>query len=171
MKISQLYGKIAKENGSKKSGYVIRVFTSEGKISALLCVDENEREFYLYTKDICVKGGCVLTDGSERTEKGNALLMGAPCYTPSGSFLGILREVNCKGVEILTARIGNKNYGAENLAFGDAVIVAFDEPTLKSDVIKDGEVIFKEGEPVNKNLMARAIKMGEYVQTNLKALN
>lgn len=170
MKLSEIYGMrvVAADGGGR--GYIVKVYANGEKITGFLCADEQENEFYVPSSSARFSNGALNFTYGEKAKPSDApLSLGKNCYNVYGDFIGVLKDINCRGTKLVSARIGAKNYAAENIIFGDAVIV-MTGAALKADVIKNGNVIFKRGERADKKLLDRAISLGEYVQTNLKTI-
>ena len=171
MKISQLFGKRV-ESADGKKGYIIRVNCIEKHIKSFTCADGDEREFDIPVKNI-VSGGNTFTysheekgDGTERS-----ISLGKPVYDCEGNFLGNLSEIVAEKYEMVSFIVGNKKFSAGDIVCGDAVIVKNSVRFLKSDVKKNGKIIFRRGTPLTDEIIKKAQFAGEYVQTNLKTIN
>ncbi len=170
MKITDILGKICESTTGKK-GYVIGVTESDKKLDCLICADGNEREFIVDMKDVIRVRDSVLFAGSAQREKSGApVRLGKPVFDGDGAYLGRLTDFTVKKGVITFAHAGRKKFPAENIVCGDAVIVKYGSGVLKSDVKKDGRVIIRRGTPVTRDVLDRAQKEGEYVQTKLKSL-
>lgn len=176
MKISRLYGK--KIIGEGAEGYVVSVETASGGKARLMCADKNEREFYLDLQRVkkadehavYVGAGDVLGNAIENDgERFSPLRLGRAAFDQRGNYLGKLAEATARGGKIARVKIGLKNYAAEEVIFGDVIIVR-GLKKLKADVCKNGAVLFKKGTPVTRETLERAADAGEYVQTTLKSL-
>ncbi len=170
MKISQLFGKRA-EGGAGRSGYVISVNTSGGKITGLTCADEDEQEFYIPVKNIkSIKNTVCFTHGGERAADEGNFNLGKPVFDSEGRYIGRLTDVTAEKYLITVMHVGNKKFSADDVVCGDAVLVKSSVRFLKSDVKKNGRVIFRRGTPLTAEIIAKAQLAGEYVQTNLKTI-
>lgn len=171
MKLSEIYGMSVSSADDGADGYVIKIYTDGKKIIGLLCADERENEFYVQTENARFAENKIIFADAQKTKPQNTpLALGRKCYNASGEFVGILKDINCRGFNLKSAKIGAKNYAAENLIFGDVIIINLSCDVLKTDVVKGGSVLFKSGEKADKKMIARAISLGEYVQTNLKKI-
>ncbi len=171
MKLSEIYGKRACSADGTKKGYVIKIYTDGKKITGLTCADERENEFYLPSESVQFTDKKIIFTRTERAKPDSlAISLGRRCYNARGEYVGVLRDITCRGTALLSAKIGNRNCPVESLILGDIIILKQSAAPLKSDVKKDGKVIFKSGEETDKKLLSRAISLGEYVQTNLKTI-
>lgn len=168
MKVSEFFGKRVLST-SGKEGYVISVNAS-GKNLYLLCADDSEREFAVDVKSVKSVGTkIVYEDGESQIISSVPLRLGRAGYDEDGRFLGVLEDFTLTGGQIKSAKIGKKTYPAEALILGDVVIVKKIR-RLKSDVKKDGNILFKKGTCVTAELLQSAALSGEYVQTTLKTI-
>lgn len=170
MKLSNFLGTKVISTDKKKSGYVIAVNVLGDRIEYFLCADENEKEFTVDIKSvISFKEEIIFCDRATVFSKCKKIKLGKPSYSQEGKFLGYLTDFETDGTRISCAYIGKKRYSLEDIRDGDAVI-ATQKQKLKSDVLKDGEVLFKRGEILSAELLALAKLNGEYIQTNLKSI-
>lgn len=169
MNVSLLYGKKVLSTEGRK-GYVISVNAAKGKIECLTCADEDENEFYIDMKNVLKIGDAILFEDRDKAIKtAKPIRLGRASYDDAGIYLGNLEDVSCSGKRILRVKIGKKNYNPNELVYGD-VVIAKRTKRLKCDVIKDGTVIIKKGTPVTGEVLAKAEKEGEFIQTNLKSI-
>lgn len=169
MNISDFYGKSI-ESTSGKKGYVLSVNVIGEKVECLVCADEDEKEFTVDFKNIVSTGyKIVYVDRAEALKKAKPVKLGRAGFDCEGNFLGFVEDISIKGGKLLKAKIGKKYYPAETLVCGDAVL-AIRGKKLKSDVIKDGKIIFRKGTAVTEEILKKAEAVGEYVQTNLKSI-
>ncbi len=169
MNASNLFGKKV-ESAAGAEGYVVEVRASGGKIECLVCADEDENEFLVDAENVKKWGETIIyTDRAREIKKSGALRLGLPAYDENGRYLGELSDFSLRGARILKAKIGKKNYPAEGVTCGDAAIVRRAR-VLKSDVIKNGEVIIKKGTPISEESLKIAENAGEYVQAKLKSI-
>lgn len=169
MVISELYGKNV-ESTSGRKGYVISVNGSSGKVECLVCADGEENEFFVDFRDIVSIGAkIVYEDRSAEMKKAKPIKIGLAAFDDGGTFLGCVEDYSFSGGKLVGAKIAKKNYPAENLILGDAVIVRKTKQ-LNKNVVKDGKILFKKGAQVTSALLDKAAQNGEYVQTNLKTL-
>ena len=171
MKVSQLFGKRV-ESADGKKGYIIRVNCIEKHIKSFTCADGDEREFDIPVKNI-VSGGNTFTysheekgDGTERS-----ISLGKPVYDCEGNSIGALTDIITEKYRMVSVVVGNKKFSAEDVICGDAVIIKSNIRFLKSDVKKNGKIIFRKGTPLSKEVVEKAQLAGEYVQTNLKTIS
>ena len=170
MKISQLFGKRA-EGGAGRSGYVISVNTSGGKITGLTCADEDEQEFYIPVKNIkSIKNTVCFTHGGERAADEGNFNLGKPVFDSEGNYIGRLTDITAEKNVITLMHVGNKKFSSNDVICGDAVIIKNTVRFLKSDVKKNGKIIFRRGTPVTGEVAEKARLAGEYVQTSLKTI-
>ncbi len=170
MKVSEICGRIIK-SASGKTGYVISVNEFAGKPCCLVCADENEREFTVDIKDVSMeRGEMIYADRAYLAKHSVPIRLGKPVYDTEGKFLGTLTDYTFQPQKEGFACVGRKKYPAADVANGDVMIVRRYTPTLKSDVEKDGKVIFRKGTHVTEEVLEAARAEGEYVQTNLKTL-
>ncbi|MCM1532674.1 MAG: hypothetical protein NC114_10455 [Ruminococcus flavefaciens] len=169
MKISILYG-MPVQSTAGKTGYVISVNESLGKIQCLVCADENENEFAIDVKNIISVNDKVTFEDRESVIKHSTpVRLGKPVYSGEGKFLGHLTDLNVESNEVVSAQVGKKKFSAGNFVCGDAVIVKKFERVLKSDVKKDGRVILRRGTSLTPEVLEKAQEEGEYIQANLKS--
>lgn len=173
MKISNYFGMAAISQNKRKRGYVYAVHVLNGKIKYLSCADEKENSFYINAENVIfIDGNTLFFTGEERKiEKCKKIKLGKPSYSENGKFLGYLTDYEVSKNKLTHAYCGNRKYAVEDIIDGDVIIVK-SRLKLKSDVIaKNGEIIFKRGETLSKNLLNSAKLQGEYIQTNLKSIN
>lgn len=169
MNVSLLYGKKT-ESTDGKSGYVISVNASNGKIVCFTCADENEKEFTIDVKNIVKIGDKIIYEDREHTLKNaKPVRLGRAGFDEYGNFLGCVEDFTFSGQKLLKVKIGRKSHLAEELVYGDVVIVK-NRKKIKSDVLKNGKVIIKKGTPLTESVLKTAKEEGEYIQTNLKSL-
>lgn len=167
MKLSSLLGKQVLSTAGRQ-GYVISLHADKDLAVFLRCADEKEREFYVKYTDVLSFGDKIIFEEQNFNSPARTLKIGKPCYDFTGAYMGAAREYTAAGGRLKSVKIGNKNFRAEGLIIGDAIL--FDAPELKEDVIKNGRTVFKKGEKVTEELLSRAAEMGEYVQTRLKSM-
>ncbi len=171
MKLSEIYGIHVVAADGAAGGYVIKIYTDGEKITGFLCADERENELYVPSENArFANNGIIFTRSEKAKPTATPLALGRRCYNACGGYVGVLKDVNCRGFRLTTAKIGTKSYAADNLVLGDIVIIKHSALPLKADVTKNGKVLFKSGEYADKKLLERAISLGEYVQTNLKTI-
>ena len=169
MNVSMLYGKKVLSTEGRK-GYVISVNAAAGKIECLTCADEDENEFFVDMKNVLKIGDTILFEDRERAIKAaKPIRLGRASYDDGGIYLGNLEDMSYSGKRILRVKIGKKSYSPTELIYGD-VVIAKKTKRLKSDVVKDGVVIIKKGTPVTGEVLKKAEKAGELIQTNLKSI-
>lgn len=169
MKLEQLLGKQAKSL-SGKTGYVLSANFSGLRLTSLVVADENERELFVDLSGVISIGERVIFDDKKSAPRQKTpIRLGAPAFDERGSYLGVLKDIIIAGGEIKSAKIGKKNHPAEELIFGDAVIVK-SRLRLKEDVKKEGKILFKKGTPLTGEVIYAAADAGEMVQTTLKSL-
>lgn len=169
MKISEIYGKTV-ESTTGKRGYVITVKANGDKLECLICADENENEFMIDINNVIKFGDRIIFNDRESAIKSaTPLRLGRASFDERGKYLGNLEEYVFEGSMLLKAKIGKKNYPAEELICGDAVIVQ-KLKRLKGDVVKGGKIIFKSGTYLSEDVLAEAKSQGEYVQTKMKSI-
>lgn len=170
MKLSSIYGKKVLSTAGKE-GYVISVYANENKLLYLLCADENENEFAVSADSIkSVKKNITFKDGKDEKICGNTLSLGKPVYDCDGAFFGLLTDYTIEKNELVYAHVGNKKLSCGDIVAGDAVIIKSSARILKSDVKKGNRVLIKRGTPLTPEVLQKACKKGEYVQTNLKSI-
>ena len=170
MKISLLFGKKA-ESILGKSGYVLRVNAIGNDIAGFTCADGDEREFFIPVRNIkSIKNTVSYTDAGKPEGDLTSLTLGKPVYDCEGNFIGNLSEIVTEKYRIISFVVGNKKFSADDIICGDAVIIKNSVKILKSDVKKKGRIIFRKGTPVTDEIEKKARLVGEYVQTNLKAI-
>ena len=169
MNVSLLYGKKVVSTEGRR-GYVISVNAADGKIECLTCADEDENEFYIDMKNVLKIEETILFEDRERAIKNaKPIRLGRASYDESGMYLGNLEDVSRSGKKMLKVKIGKKNYSPATLIYGD-VVIAKKTKKLKSNVVKDGVIIIKKGTPVTDDVLEKAEKEGELIQTNLKSI-
>ena len=169
MNVSLLFGKKVVSTEGRK-GYVISVNAAAGRIECLTCADEDENEFYVDMKNVLKIDETILFEDRDKAIKSaKPIRLGRASYNDEGIYLGNLEDMSCSGKRILRVKIGKKSYAPNTLVYGD-VVIAKKTKRLKSDVIKDGVVIIKKGTPVTGDVLKKAEKEGELIQTNLKSI-
>ena len=170
MKISQLFGKKV-ESASGKSGFVLRVNGIENDITSFTCVDDDEQEFDIPVKNIrSVKNAVTYSYTGKHGGNEKSISLGKPVFDCEGNFVGVLDEIIYEKYKIVSIVVGNKKFPAEDVICGDAVIIKSSIRFLKSDVKKNGRILFRKGTPLSKEIAEKAQLCGEYVQTNLKTI-
>ena len=91
-------------------------------------------------------------------------------YGSDGKYLGALGDLVWDGCKLSAAVVGKRKFSANEFVCGDAVIIKHQARVLKSDVKKDGRVIIRRGTSVTPEVLEKARKEGEYIQTNLKTI-
>ena len=171
MKISLLFGKKV-ESASGKTGYILRVNGTENCITGFTCVDEDEQEFDIPVKNVkSIKNTVTYSYAGKHGGNEKSLSLGRPVFDCEGNFVGYLSEIITEKYSIICAVVGNKKFSAEDIICGDAVIIKNSVRFLKSDVKKNGKIIFRRGTPVTDEVEKKAQLIGEYVQTNLKTIH
>lgn len=171
MKISILFGKRV-ESASGRSGYIIRVNAIGNDITGLTCADEDEQEFDIPVKHIkSIKSAVTYTYAGKHEGDARSLTLGKPVFDSEGNLVGKLTDIIIEKYKISSVLAGNKKFSAEDIICGDAVIIKSNVRFLKSDVKKNGKIIFRRGTPLTEEVAAKAQFVGEYVQTNLKTIN
>ncbi len=171
MKLSQVFGKPV-ESASGRSGYIISVNACGNKITGFTCADRDELEFDIPAKNIkSIKDTVIYTRGGNRGDGEKSVRLGRPVFDCEGNFIGKLTDITFDKFTITHIYVGNKKFSADDVICGDAVIIKNSVRFLKSDVIKNGKIIFKRGTPVTDGIAEKAQLVGEYVQTNLKTIN
>ena len=170
MKVSVLYGKkITNAQGIR--GYVLGVYSQDGKITALECADGDENLFYVNFKNVLsVKERITFCGDGDGECTGRPVRLGKPVYDCFGNLLGILSEITADGEKLKYAHVGKHKFSYGDIICGDAVIVRNSARILRSDVVKNGKVLIKRGTPVTEEVLNKAAAKGEYVQTSLKCL-
>ena len=171
MKLSQVFGKPV-ESSAGRSGYVLSVNACGNKITSFTCADRDELEFDIPAKSIkSIKDTVKYTYGGRRSGEEKSVRLGRPVFDCEGNFIGKLTDITFDKFQITHIYVGNKKFSAEDVICGDAVIIKSSVRFLKSDVIKNGKIIFKRGTPLTEDVAEKAQLVGEYVQTNLKTIN
>ncbi|MDE6441158.1 MAG: hypothetical protein K2L12_00205 [Clostridia bacterium] len=169
MKISMFYGKnIISRSGM--NGYVICVYAEGLKLCSLVCADENEKKFEVDFKNLTVTKGKLIFKESKPQICGQPLRLGKPVFDYEGNYLGKLTDLSFEKDELTFAHVGKCKFSVNDIVLGDAVIVKNSARILKSNVKKNGRVIIKRGTPLTPDIILKAQKQGEYVQTNLKTI-
>ena len=171
MKISWLFGK-GVESVSGRSGYILRVNAVENDITSFTCVDNDEQEFDIPVKNIkSVKDSVTYSYAGKIGGAEKSISLGKPVFDCEGNYIGKLTEIITEKYKIVSVFVGNKKFSAEDIIYGDAVLIKSSVRFLKSDVKKNGKVIFRRGTPLTDEVAQKAQLVGEYVQTNLKTIN
>lgn len=170
LKVSLLYGKPVESTDGKK-GYVISVNELNGRIECLICADCDEKEFTVDARNIVKIGAAVVFEDRESAiNNSRPIRLGIPSFDTEGRYLGTLSDFSIEKDMLASAYIGRKKYPAADVACGDAAILKRQTRVLKSDVVKDGRIILKRGEPLTRENLLLAQNAGEYIQTNLKSI-
>lgn len=169
MKISEIYGKTVQSTTGKR-GYVITVKANGDRLECLVCADEDENEFVVDINNVVKFGNPIIFNDRESAIKSAvALRLGRASFDEMGKYLGNLEEYLFDGKTLLKAKIGKKNYPAEELVCGDAVLVK-KLKRLKGNVIKGGKIIIRSGTALSDEVLTEATERGEYVQTKMKSI-
>lgn len=138
MNLSKLYALPAERVDGKRRGYVLAAIKEGAGIAALLCADENEREFFIEPDKIVRTADAIVyqTEGKKRTRRG-ALRLNAPCYDECGNFLGYIEDYVLKQFEIKSCVINGKSYPAERVCLGDIAILKDKNGTAAAIAAKD----------------------------------
>ena len=171
MKISGLFGKKV-ESASGRSGYVLRVNSIGSDITSLTCADEDETEFDIPVKNIkSIKNTVTYSYAGKHGGNEAGISLGKPVFDCEGNFVGKLTDMVIEKYKIVSILVGNKKFSADDIICGDALIIKSNIRFLKSDVKKNGKIIFRRGTPVTDKVEKKASLIGEYVQTNLKTIH
>ena len=171
MKISLLFGKKV-ESASGRSGYILRVNAIGNDITSFTCADGDEQEFDIPVKNIkSIKNTVTYSYEGKHGGIEKSISLGKPVFDCEGNFVGYLNELITEKYAIICAVVGNKKFSADDIICGDAVIIKSNVRFLKSDVKKNGRIIFRKGTPVTDEIAQKAQLVGEYVQTNLKTIS
>ena len=171
MKVSLLYGKKV-ESPSSGSGYILRVNAQGYDITSFTCVDGDETEFDIPVKNIkSVKAAVTYTSAGKHEGAEKSVTLGKPVFDCEGNFVGKLTDIIIEKYKIVSFFVGNKKFSADDIIYGDAVLIKSGVRFLKSDVKKNGKVIIRRGTPLTDEIIKKAQFAGEYVQTNLKTIN
>ena len=171
MKISLLFGKRV-VSASGRSGYVIRVNAIGNAVTSFTCADNDEMEFDVPVKNIKSVKNCVTYSyAGKHGGDEKSIVLGRPVFDSEGNFIGKLTDIIIEKYVITYVYVGNKKFSADDVICGDAVIVKSSVRFLKSDVKKNGKIIFHRGTPVTEEIVQKAQLVGEYVQTNLKTIS
>lgn len=169
MKISTFYGKEVISRSGKK-GYVLSVFSEGAKLCRLLCADGAEKEFSVNFDNITVTKNAILYEEGSAATAGRPVRLGKPVFDCEGNYFGKLTDLSFEKGTLTLAHVGNTKFAMDDVVLGDAVIIKNSARILKSSVKKNGKVIIKRGTPLTPDVIERAQKQGEYVQTNLKTI-
>ena len=170
MKLSNIYGKKVLSTAGK-AGYVLGVFADKNEIECLICADEDENEFTIDVKNIkSIKDKILFKEGKSEAKGTKLIRLGIPVYDCEGEFFGKLTDFTFSKNTLSQAHVGNKKFSLKDLVLGDIVIIKNTARIVKSDVKSGGRVIIKKGTPLSEQLLKKAQKKGEYVQTNLKTI-
>lgn len=167
MKLSGFIGKRILSTAGPE-GYVLGVSTAGGALY-LDCADCDEKEFTVDMQCVLSVKECIIFNGfTARPQNAMPVRLGRACFDMRGMYLGGLEDFTLAGGKLKTARIGKKNYPAEEIISGDIVIVK--GARLAAPVKKNGKTLFKKGTCVTQELLELAAGEGEYVQTRLKSI-
>ena len=170
MKISLLFGKRV-ESASGRSGYILRVNAIGNDITSFTCADNDEQEFDIPVKNIkSVKNTVTYSYAGKHGGNERSVTLGKPVFDCEGNMIGRLTDIIIEKYAVISYFVGNKKFSAEDIICGDAVIVKSNVRFLKSDVKKNGRIIFRRGTPLTDEVAKKAQLVGEYVQTNLKTI-
>ena len=171
MKISGLFGKRV-ESLSGKSGYILRVNATGYDVTSFTCADGDEQEFDIPVKNIkAVKDTVTYSYAGKHGGAEKSLTLGRPVFDCEGNYIGKLSDIVIEKYKVVSFFVGNKKFSAEDMICGDAVLIKSGVRFLRSDVKKNGKIIFRRGTPVTDEVIEKAQLVGEYVQTNLKTIN
>ncbi|HIR99401.1 MAG TPA: hypothetical protein IAB42_03300 [Candidatus Coproplasma avistercoris] len=169
MKLSELFGREVTTKEGDRRGWVRGVLGKSGVPRFLLCFDKDEREFDIDldpARILC--GQIVYEDAAAAKRECVPLRLGAPAFSAGGKFLGFLAEIEY-AKNSARCTIGRKKFRAENVAFGDVLIVELPR-TLKQDVTDGGGTVLKRGTVLSDRALERAAEAGQYVQAQLKSI-
>lgn len=170
MKLSSIYGKKVLSTAGKE-GYVLAVFIKENAIECLICADENENEFTIGGENIkSISKKIVFKEGESAKLNAKPLRLGLPVYDCTGELLGKLSDCTLTKTALTFAHVGNKKFSFDDIVVGDAIIIKSSARILRSDVKSKGKIIIRRGTPLSDELLKKAQKKGEYIQTNLKSI-
>ena len=171
MKISQLYGKRV-ESASGRSGYILRVNGIGNDITSFTCADTDEQEFDIPVKNIkSIKNSVTYSYAGKHGGSEKSITLGRQVFDCDGNFVGNLSDIITEKYKIIALVVGKKKFSADDVICGDAVIIRNSVKFLKSDVKKNGKIIFRKGTPLSDEIYKKAELVGEYVQTNLKTIS
>lgn len=171
MKISLLYGKKV-ESAAGRSGYIISVNAIGNKITSFTCADGDETEFDIPVKNIkSIKSAVTYSYAGKHGGDEKSVVLGRPVFDSEGSYIGKVTDMTVEKYTITGIFVGNRKFSADDIICGDALIIKNTVRFLKSDVKKNGKIIFRRGTPLTEEVAAKAQLAGEYVQTNLKTIN
>ena len=170
MKVSSIYGKKVIST-SGKEGYVLSVWAEGNKIKSLFCADANEKEFNVDFDCVkSVKDKIIYKDCKSAKKSGKSVTLGKPVFSCEGEYIGKVTDFIAEKNELVFAIVGNKKFSCEDIIVGDAVIIKSSARIVRSDVKKGNRVIIRRGTPLTPEVLEKAQKKGEYVQTNLKSI-
>jgi hypothetical protein len=114
---------------------VLNIALSGNNITHLICVDTNEREFFIPTQQIISFDDKIIFERvSPKQPHIHTLQLGKLCFTQNGKYLGRLNDYEHKNFSIKYAIIGNKKIEINRLTHGDIVIV--NTPSTKQETAK-----------------------------------
>ena len=169
MKVSSLYGKkIFCMDGRK--GYVTGVNFKADKITGFTCADLDENEFTVSFESVTGIKDKINCKAADEVISGEPLRLGKPVFGCDAKYEGMLTDITAEGGILTVAHIGKRKFPYRDVIMGDAVIIKSSARVLKSDVKKNGKIFLKRGTPVTQEILDKAQRAGEYVQTNLKTM-
>lgn len=138
MNLSKLYTLSAERMDGRRRGYVIAAIKEGDGIAALLCVDENEREFFIEPDSIVRAADSIVyrTEGKRRGRRGT-LRLNVPCYDEYGRFMGYIEDYTMKQFALKSCVIGGKNYPAERVCLGDIALLKGKDSAAAAIAAKD----------------------------------
>ncbi len=138
MTVSKLYSLPAERVDGKRRGYVIAVLKEGDGVCALLCADENEREFYIDCDKIVRAADRIIyqTEGARRTKR-QVIRLNLPCFDERGKFLGHAEDFILKSYAIKSCIIDGKSYPFERVCLGDIAVLRDKNNTPAAIAAKD----------------------------------
>ena len=128
MLISSLVGKTVLSRSGERFGYILALRPARDlkKLSCLVCIDENEEEFYLPARAVISVEDAVIA-GRQRAKSPTGILcpIGKPVYTHTGEQLGMISDIDTGDtpVLILSSDGEERRVDVSCAAMGETVIV------------------------------------------------
>ncbi len=124
MTVSKLYSLPAERLDGKRRGYVIAVLKEGDGVAALLCADENEREFFVDSDKIVRAADRIIYRGEgARRGAGQVLRLNVPCFDERGKLIGRVEDYILKSYALKSCIINGRSYPAARVCLGDAAIL------------------------------------------------
>lgn len=182
-------------------GYSYAVCFSHGckKVTALLCADEEEEDFFLPLSPDAFKGGKLVMPRSRKSKNTGTVYspFSRPIYRSDGVFLGFVTDMVLSDFKVTALQAGEKVFPAEEVtAFGDCILIGQKAKggqkkeqektpssarqrrplvlgrTVKADILdEEGNLLFARGTAVTPKILRQAVKFNRLIELTAKVLS